>query len=95
MTSAARSLKPHHLKCLSEEGPLLCLGPLNTFQTQLNLLSGCCLHVQEEVQQRADQAGSLGLADGDQERPHKLQQTTELWEDTSENVRSRQSRGVL
>lgn len=61
-----------HLQCLSEEGPLLCLGPLYTLQTQLDLLACSSLHVQEEVQQGADQPGGLGLGDGVEKRPYIL-----------------------
>lgn len=69
---------PPHLQSLSEEGSLLSLGPLNAFKTQLNFLPCCCLHVEKEVQQRANQPGRLGLADGNQERPHKFQQTPQF-----------------
>lgn len=71
--------RPAYLQSLPEEGPLLHLGPLNAFQTQIHLLACGCLHVQEEVQQGADQPGCLSLTDGDEEWPHKLQQTPQLW----------------
>lgn len=64
-----------HLQGLSKEGSFLRFGPLDAFKTQLHLLPRGCLHVKKQVQQRADQACGLGLADGDQERTHKLQQT--------------------
>lgn len=81
LSSDAKDEHHHHphLKGLSEEGPLLHHGPLDALQAQLHLLAGGRLHVQKEVQQGADQPGRLGLADGDQERPHKLQQPAELW----------------
>ncbi|TNN36167.1 hypothetical protein EYF80_053671 [Liparis tanakae] len=59
----------------SSEGSLLGLGPIDAFKTQLNLLARRCLHVKKQVQQRTDQPGRLGLADRNQKRPHKLQQS--------------------
>lgn len=53
-----------HLQCLSEEGPLLHFCPLDALQTELHLLTRGSLHVQEEIQQRANQPGRLGLRDG-------------------------------
>lgn len=70
-----------YLKGLSEECPLLSFGPLNALQTQFNLLSCGCLHIQEKIQQRAHQSGRLCLAYRDQERSHKLQEPTKLWTD--------------
>lgn len=67
-----------YLQGLSEEGPLLSLSPFNALQAKLHFLPRGGLHVQEEVQKGADQSGSLGLADGDEKRPHKLQQPTQL-----------------
>lgn len=53
-----------------EEQPVL--------EQQPHLLSRGCLHVQEEVEQGADQARGLGLADGVQEGPHVLQESSQL-----------------
>lgn len=74
-------LQRSHLQCLSEEGPLLHFCPLNALQTELHLLTRGSLHVQEEVQQRADQPGRLGLGDGVQEGPDIFQQAPELCKD--------------
>ena len=70
-------MKPH-LQCLSEEGPLLSLGPLYALQAQLHLLTRGGLHVQEQVQQGADQPGCLGLGDGVEEGADIFQQTSQL-----------------
>lgn len=67
-----------HLQSLSEEGPLLSLGPLYALQTELHLLTCGGLHVQEQVQQGADQPGRLRLGDGVEEGPHIFQQTAQL-----------------
>lgn len=68
-----------NLQCLSEEGPFLRLGPLDALQTEVDLLARGGLHVQEEVQQGADQPCGLGLGDGVEEGAHILQQTPQLW----------------
>lgn len=47
-------------------------------ELQPHLLSRCCLHVQEEVEQGPDQAGGLGFADGVQEGPDVLQESSQL-----------------
>lgn len=67
-----------HLQRLSEESPLLHFCPLDALQTELHLLTRGSLHVQEEVQQRANQPGRLGLGDGVQEGPDILQQAPKL-----------------
>lgn len=67
-----------HLKRLSEKGPLLHFGPLDALKTELHLLACGSLHVQEEVQQRANQPSCLGLRDGVQEGADILQQAPEL-----------------
>lgn len=73
------SWQSSHLKRLSEEGPLLHFCPLDALQTELHLLTCGSLHVQEEVQQRANQPSCLGLGDGVQEGADILQQAPELW----------------
>ena len=81
-----------HLQGLPQELPLLRLGPLDALETELHLLAGGRLHVQEEVQQTAHQPRSLGLGDGVEEGPHILQQTPELW--VGRTVEERGDRGV-
>lgn len=48
-------------------------------EVQPHLLSCRCLHVQEEVEQGPDQARGLGFADGVQEGPHVLEESSQLW----------------
>lgn len=47
-------------------------------EVQPHLLSCGCLHVQEEVEQGPDQARGLGFADGVQEGPDVLQESSQL-----------------
>lgn len=50
-----------------------------------HLLARGRLHVEEQVEQGAHQACSLGLADGVQERPHVLQEPPQLCEGRKQN----------